>query len=101
MNAPGDWLRANGIDIATTPELMHIAVAVGLAALTLLTGEFVGRRLGAMLAARWDLRPHARIDGLGPRGKGFHTLDEQIEVATLVPKAAALARVLAAGVGAR
>jgi glutamate carboxypeptidase len=36
------------------------------------------------------------IDGLGPRGKGFHTLDEHIEVATLVLKAEALARFLAA-----
>lgn len=36
------------------------------------------------------------IDGLGPRGRGFHTLDEQIERDTLVPKAAALARFLAA-----
>ncbi len=36
----------------------------------------------------------ASIDGLGPRGKGFHTKDEQIEVATLVPKAQALARFL-------
>jgi len=34
------------------------------------------------------------IDGLGPRGRGFHTKDEQIEVATLVPKAQALARFL-------
>jgi glutamate carboxypeptidase len=42
----------------------------------------------------------ASIDGLGPRGKGFHTNDEQIEVATLVPKAAALARFLAAEAGA-
>ena len=37
----------------------------------------------------------ASIDGLGPRGKGFHTLDEQIEVATLVPKTAAVTRFLA------
>ena len=36
----------------------------------------------------------ATIDGLGPRGKGFHTLDEQIEIASLVPKARALARFL-------
>ena len=36
----------------------------------------------------------ASIDGLGPRGKGFHTLDEHIEVDTLVPKAEALARFL-------
>lgn len=37
----------------------------------------------------------ASIDGLGPRGSGFHTKDELIEVATLVPKAQALARFLA------
>jgi glutamate carboxypeptidase len=35
------------------------------------------------------------IDGLGPRGTGFHTKDEMIEVASLVPKAQALARFLA------
>ena len=37
----------------------------------------------------------ASIDGLGPRGLGFHTKDEQIEIATLVSKAQALARFLA------
>jgi glutamate carboxypeptidase len=37
----------------------------------------------------------ASIDGLGPRGVGFHTKDERIEVASLVPKAQALARFLA------
>ena len=35
------------------------------------------------------------IDGLGPRGKGFHTIDEYIERKTLVTKARALARMLA------
>ncbi len=35
------------------------------------------------------------IDGLGPRGKGFHTVEEYIEVSSLVPKAQALARFLA------
>lgn len=30
------------------------------------------------------------IDGLGPRGTAFHTLDEQMELATLAPKTAAL-----------
>jgi len=35
------------------------------------------------------------IDGLGPRGLGFHTHDEFIELASLVPKAEALARYLA------
>lgn len=33
----------------------------------------------------------ASIDGLGPRGRGFHTPDEYIEVDTLIPRAAALA----------
>lgn len=37
----------------------------------------------------------ASIDGLGPRGIGFHTKDEQIEIKTLVQKAQALARFLA------
>ena len=37
----------------------------------------------------------ASIDGLGPRGIGFHTSDEQIEIVTLVQKAKALARFLA------
>jgi glutamate carboxypeptidase len=35
------------------------------------------------------------IDGLGPRGKGFHTVDEFIERSTLIPKAEALVRFLA------
>jgi glutamate carboxypeptidase len=35
------------------------------------------------------------IDALGPRGSGFHTLEERIELATLVPKAEALVRFLA------
>lgn len=38
------------------------------------------------------------IDGLGPRGKGFHTVEEFIEVDTLIPKAQALARYLASRV---
>ncbi|MBX3234337.1 MAG: M20/M25/M40 family metallo-hydrolase [Labilithrix sp.] len=37
----------------------------------------------------------ASIDGLGPRGIGFHTHDEQIEIASLLMKAEALARFLA------
>jgi glutamate carboxypeptidase len=35
------------------------------------------------------------IDGLGPRGSGFHTREERIELGSLVPKAQALARFLA------
>jgi glutamate carboxypeptidase len=37
----------------------------------------------------------ASIDGLGPRGIGFHTQEEQVEIASIVPKAQALARFLA------
>ncbi|HEX7662988.1 MAG TPA: M20 family peptidase, partial [Polyangiaceae bacterium] len=36
----------------------------------------------------------ASIDGLGPRGTGFHTKEELIEIRSLVPKAQALARFL-------
>jgi glutamate carboxypeptidase len=36
----------------------------------------------------------ASIDALGPRGKGFHTKDEHIDVRTLVPRAQALAALL-------
>ena len=35
------------------------------------------------------------IDGLGPRGKGFHTADEEVDLSTLVPKASAFLRFLA------
>jgi glutamate carboxypeptidase len=34
------------------------------------------------------------IDGLGPRGTGFHTKEELIEIPTLAPKAEAIARFL-------
>lgn len=34
------------------------------------------------------------IDGLGPRGMGFHTKDEQSELSSFVPKAEAVARFL-------
>lgn len=35
------------------------------------------------------------IDGLGPRGKAFHTREEEVDLASLVPKAQALFRFLA------
>ncbi|PTL81698.1 M20 family metallopeptidase [Vitiosangium sp. GDMCC 1.1324] len=41
----------------------------------------------------------ASIDGLGPRGKGFHTVEEFIEVDTLIPKTQALVRYLASRAG--
>jgi glutamate carboxypeptidase len=39
------------------------------------------------------------IDGLGPRGSGFHTKEELIEIATLVPKAEAMAAFIAGRTG--
>ena len=36
----------------------------------------------------------ATIDALGPRGSGLHTLDELIDVNTLIPRASALAELL-------
>ncbi len=36
------------------------------------------------------------IDGLGPRGKGYHTREEEVDLASFVPKASALVRFLAA-----
>lgn len=35
------------------------------------------------------------IDGLGPRGRGFHTTEEEVDLTSLVPKASALLRFLA------
>ncbi len=35
------------------------------------------------------------IDGLGPRGAGYHTRDEEVDLGSLVPKAQALLRFLA------
>lgn len=40
------------------------------------------------------------IDGLGPRGAGFHTTDERVELDSLVPKCEALVRFLAGFAGA-
>jgi glutamate carboxypeptidase len=39
------------------------------------------------------------IDGLGPRGAGFHTLDEYVELDSLIPKTEALLRYLLATAG--
>jgi glutamate carboxypeptidase len=39
------------------------------------------------------------IDGLGPRGRGYHTHDEHVEIATFAPKTEALLRFLLAEFG--
>jgi len=40
------------------------------------------------------------VDGLGPRGRGFHTLEEEVDLSSLVPKAVALLRFLGRRAGA-
>ncbi len=71
-------------------DYLEAARAVGLG-----TGEapLIGGGSDASTSSAMGI---ASIDGLGPRGIGFHTKDEQIEIATLVQKAQALARFLAA-----
>ena len=39
------------------------------------------------------------VDGLGPRGSGFHTLEEKVDLTSLVPKAMAVARFLGGRAG--
>ncbi len=41
----------------------------------------------------------ATVDGLGPRGKAFHTTSEEVDLSSLVPKATALLRFLAKRAG--
>ena len=72
MRAYGDAARASGLGDAEAP--------------------LIGGGSDASTSSSMGI---ASIDGLGPRGIGFHTKDEQIEVATLVRKAQALARFLA------
>lgn len=62
--------------------------------------EGLGSKESVLLGGGSDANTTARhgvpsIDGLGPRGKGFHTTDEYIERSTLIPKARALYRMLA------
>lgn len=59
-----------------------------------LGGEFAGRIGGGSDASTTSALGIPTIDGLGPRGLGFHTKDEWIDRTSLVPKAWALARFL-------
>ena len=84
-----DPLERTPANLALMEEYAAAARASGLGAVE---AGLIG---GASDASTTSGMGIASIDGLGPRGKGFHTVDEQIEVATLVPKAEALARFLA------
>ncbi len=57
----------------------------------------LGHEEAALIAGGSDASSTAAIgipsiDGLGPRGSGFHTKEELIEIESLEPKALALAR---------
>jgi glutamate carboxypeptidase len=86
-------LERTPANVALMEEYARAARASGLGA-----GEapLIG---GASDASTSSSMGIASIDGLGPRGKGFHTVDEHIEAETLVPKAEALARFLVARAG--
>jgi len=82
-------LERTPANVALMEEYAEAARASGLGAVE---AGLIG---GASDASTTSGMGIASIDGLGPRGKGFHTVDEQIEVETLIPKAEALARFLA------
>ena len=88
-----DPLERTPANLALMEEYARAARAAGLGAVE---APLIG---GASDASTTSSMGIASIDGLGPRGKGFHTVDEQIEVETLVPKAEALARFLAGRAG--
>jgi glutamate carboxypeptidase len=97
---PGSHLEVQGgiarLPLERTDESVRLMEAYGACARKsgLAAGEapLIGGGSDASSTAAIGI---ASIDGLGPRGIGFHTHDEQIEVATLVLKAQALARFLA------
>ncbi|HET6983977.1 MAG TPA: M20/M25/M40 family metallo-hydrolase, partial [Myxococcaceae bacterium] len=88
-----DPLERTPENLALMEEYARAARAAGLGAVE---AGLIGGASDASTSSGMGI---ASIDGLGPRGKGFHTRDEQIEVATLVPKAEALARFLVARAG--
>jgi glutamate carboxypeptidase len=83
-----DPLERTPANLELMEEYARAASAAGLGAVE---AGLIG---GASDASTTSGMGIASIDGLGPRGKGFHTVDEQIEVETLAPKAEALARFL-------
>lgn len=86
----------NRMPLERTPE--NLAVYEAYAACARAAG--LGGEEAALIAGGSDASSTASIgipsiDGLGPRGAGFHTKDERVEVASLEPKVIALASYLA------
>lgn len=85
----------NRMPLERTPE--NLAVYEAYAACARAAG--LGSEEAALIAGGSDASSTASIgipsiDGLGPRGAGFHTKDERVEVASLEPKVIALASYL-------
>lgn len=98
---PGARLSLRGgvsrAPLVRSDDSVALARAYGVhAAAEGLGADLAPRQGGGSDASTTSALGVASIDALGPRGKGFHTLDEQVELATLVPKARALAGFLAA-----
>jgi glutamate carboxypeptidase len=90
----GGVLRA---PLERTPASAKLAASYGDCARAVGLGSVEAKLLGGGSDANTtSALGIASIDGLGPRGKGFHTKDELIEIATMIPKAEALLRFLAA-----
>jgi glutamate carboxypeptidase len=103
-SVPGTTLEAQGgiqrPPLERTEASARLAAAYGLCA----RAEGLGADESPLLGGGSDASTISvlgipAIDGLGPRGRGFHTLDEQVERASLVPKTAALVRFLVEQVG--
>ena len=97
---PGVRMEVTG---GATPAAARAHAGVGRAARRV-RGVCARRRASAMARRRCSAAARTRtpsrplgvpaIDGLGPRGAGFHTTTEYVELATFVPKAEALVRFL-------
>lgn len=86
----------NRMPLERTPE--NLAVYEAYAACARAAG--LGGEESALIAGGSDASSTASIgvpsiDGLGPRGAGFHTKEERVEIASLEPKVIALASYLA------
>ncbi len=99
LGVPGATVEISGgpqrMPLERTPE--NVALFEAYAAHARAAG--LGGEEAALISGGSDASTTAAIgipsiDGLGPRGSGFHTREELIEIASLEPKAVALARFL-------
>jgi len=100
LSVAGSRLEITGgparLPLERTPENVALFEAYAAHARAVgLGGEEAGLIAGGSDASSTAAIGVPSIDGLGPRGTGFHTKEELIEVSSLEPKALALARFLA------